>query len=91
MKYLRMRGMHATYEVGVTVGMTYLVFYLANGPLGLSGPIAVVVYGLHGSATLNWDMSSKACAGAFQSFWDIFSQVCPYHRSLSTCLPAGNN
>jgi hypothetical protein len=48
MKLLRMRGMNTTYEVGATVGMTYFVFYITNGPLQLSGPIAVVVWGLYG-------------------------------------------
>lgn len=52
MKLLRVRGMPEEFEVAVTVGVSYLVYYVTNAPLHLSGVIAVVVYGLYGSATL---------------------------------------
>ncbi len=36
--------------------------------------IAVVVYGLHGSATSVWGMSAKVVeSGAFDNFWDALS------------------
>lgn len=63
-------------EVALTVGMSYLCFYLANAVVGVSGVIAVVVYGLTGSATLNWEMSSQAReSGVFTTFWDCIGVV----------------
>ena len=75
MKLLRVRGMPPEFEVGITFGMGYLVFYVANTPLHLSGVIAVVVYGLFGSATLKWEMSAVASREHFRRFWDVLSQV----------------
>ena len=49
---LRVRGMPEDVEVAVTLAMSYLVYYVTNAPLHLSGVIAVVVFGLYGSATL---------------------------------------
>jgi NhaP-type Na+/H+ or K+/H+ antiporter len=83
MKLLRVRGMRPVFEVGITFGMGYLVFYLANAPLQLSGVIAVVVYGLYGSATLKWEMSAVASREHFRRFWDVLSQV----RSLILSAP----
>ena len=37
----------------------------------MSGVIAVVVYGLYGSATAKWGLSPKVAeSGIFDSFWD---------------------
>lgn len=52
MKVLRVRGMSEDIEVAVTLAMSYLVYYVTNAPLHLSGVTAVVVFGLYGSATL---------------------------------------
>ena len=75
MAVLRKRGMPPTFEVSLTVGAAYLVFFVANEPLQLSGVLAVVVFGLYGSATLKWDMSAAAAADDFPKFWDVLSQV----------------
>ena len=75
MKLLRGRGMPPDLEVCVTVGMCYLTYYVANAPLHLSGVIAVVVFGLYGSATLKWDMSAVASREHFPRFWDVLGQV----------------
>lgn len=38
----------------------------------MSGVIAVVVFGLYGSATSQWDMSPKTRhSGVFEKFWDV--------------------
>ena len=90
MKLLRVRGMPPEFEVGITFGMGYLVFYVANAPLHLSGVIAVVVFGLYGAATLKWEMSAVASREHFGRFWDVLSQVCPlqchWYCSVSTAL-----
>ena len=40
-------------------------------PGGVSGVIAVVVFGLYGSATGKWHMSPRVVeSGAFEIFWD---------------------
>lgn len=75
MKLLRVRGMPPDLEVCVTVGMCYLTYYVTNAPLHLSGVIAVVVYGLYGSATLKWEMSAVGSQEHFPRFWDVLSQV----------------
>lgn len=75
MKLLRVRGMSPDFEVCVTVGMCYLTYYVTNAPLHLSGVIAVVVFGLYGSATLKWDMSAVGSQEHFPRFWDVLSQV----------------
>ncbi|GMH41236.1 hypothetical protein BSKO_09146 [Bryopsis sp. KO-2023] len=70
------RGKNSHIEVALTVGAAYMCFYIANETLKVSGVIAVVVYGLYGSATLNWYMSSKAReSGVFQTFWDVIGLV----------------
>lgn len=41
------------------------------GAGGVSGVIAVVVFGLYGSATGKWHMSPRVVeSGAFEIFWD---------------------
>lgn len=75
LKYLQSRKHHIpVVEVGVITGISYLCFYIANGPARVSGVIAVVVYGLYGSATTLWDMSPQARESKiFESFWDVVS------------------
>ncbi|DBA77107.1 hypothetical protein WJX77_005031 [Trebouxia sp. C0004] len=68
---LRSRGAKAPEEMALTVAMAYLAFYLANAPGQVSGVIAVVVYGLYGSATAKWGLSPKVAeSGVFDQFWD---------------------
>lgn len=75
MAILRVRGMPPPFEVCLSVGASYLLFYVANGPLHLSGVIAVVVFGIYGSATLKWEMTAAAARDDFPKFWDVLSQV----------------
>ena len=75
MAILRVRGMPPPFEVCLSVGASYLLFYVANGPLHLSGVIAVVVFGIYGSATLKWEMTAAAANYDFPKFWDVASQV----------------
>jgi hypothetical protein len=93
MKLLRVRGMPADFEVGITLGMCYLTYYVTNSVLHLSGVIAVVVYGLYGSATLKWEMSAVGAQEHFPRFWDVLSQVLPAftpaHRSCCLELDVG--
>ncbi|KAL3141541.1 Son of sevenless 1, variant 2 [Trebouxia sp. C0010 RCD-2024] len=68
---LRSRGAKAPEEMALTLAMAYLAFYLANAPAQVSGVIAVVVYGLYGSATAKWGLSPKVAeSGIFDNFWD---------------------
>ena len=39
--------------------MSFFTFYLANAPLGVSGVIAVVVFGLFGSATSKFELANS--------------------------------
>lgn len=73
LKYLQSRrGHYPVVEVGVVTGISYLCFYVANAPMKVSGVIAVVVYGLYGSATTLWDMSPRARESKiFESFWEV--------------------
>lgn len=75
LKYLQSRRGHApVVEVGVITGISYLCFYVANAPMKVSGVIAVVVYGLYGSANTLWDMSPRARESKiFENFWDVMS------------------
>ena len=50
-------------QTGATMGMAYLLFYLANGPCQVSGVIAVVVLGLYGAAQLRFNMQSRETEG----------------------------
>ena len=59
-------------EVALPLGLAYLAYYLAQFWLGGSGVVAVVVYGLTGSATTLWGLSPWArAAGAFDGFWSV--------------------
>eukprot|EP00892_Ulva_mutabilis_P007352 jgi/Ulvmu1/498/UM001_0506.1 len=75
MRVLRLRGMPEDIEVAVTVAVSYLVYYVTNAPLHLSGVTAVVVFGLYGSATLKWDMSASAASQSFPAFWNVLGQI----------------
>ncbi|KAK9828685.1 hypothetical protein WJX72_001519 [[Myrmecia] bisecta] len=74
LKWMRQRGAKPPEELAITLAMAYLSFYLANAPGHVSGVIAVVSYGLYGSATAKWNMSAKVVeTGAFELFWDTLS------------------
>eukprot|EP00884_Botryococcus_braunii_P001577 jgi/Botrbrau1/1141/Bobra.0162s0032.1 len=83
-KFLHRRTGHSAPEqLALTLGMAYLCFYLANGPGKVSGVIAVVVFGLHGSATAVWGMSAKVVeSGSFDVFWDTLSFALNGNRVL---------
>ncbi|EIE21844.1 hypothetical protein COCSUDRAFT_56295 [Coccomyxa subellipsoidea C-169] len=71
LRLMHRRGHKAPEQLALIVGMAYLSFYVANGPCGVSGVIAVVVFGLYGSATGKWHMSPRVVeSGAFEIFWD---------------------
>lgn len=57
--WLRRMGAKPPEVLTLTVAAAYLAFYVANGPLHVSGVIAVVVFGLYGSATAKWNMSAR--------------------------------
>lgn len=72
-KFLQNRQGHTPVgEVGITVGISYLCYYCAESVVGVSGVIAVVVYGLYGASTTQWDISASAReSNVFNSFWDV--------------------
>ena len=48
--------------------------YLGPNAGGVSGPIAVVCFGLFGAATSRWDMTvNTAASSKFDTFWDTLS------------------
>ena len=57
--WLKWMGAKPPEILTLTVAAAYLAFYVANGPLHVSGVIAVVVFGLYGSATAKWNMSAR--------------------------------
>lgn len=72
-RFLQNRSGHSPVgEVGVTVGMSYFCYYVAESVCEFSGVIAVVVYGLYGAATTQWDISPEARESrVFSGFWDV--------------------
>lgn len=72
-KHLQHRHGHTpVVEVGITVGMSYLCYYVSESVVGVSGVISVVVYGLYGAATTQWDISPSARESkVFSGFWDV--------------------
>ncbi|KAK9835845.1 hypothetical protein WJX74_009233 [Apatococcus lobatus] len=75
LKALKWRGLaQPPQELSLSVAMAYLCFYAANGPGKVSGPIAVVCFGLFGAATSRWDMTvNTAASSKFDTFWDTLS------------------
>ncbi|KAK9819620.1 hypothetical protein WJX72_000338 [[Myrmecia] bisecta] len=74
LRYLRRKGAGIDACVGLTFGVAYLAFYVANGPCHFSGVIAVAVFGLHGASTSRWDMGHQE-SEAFEAFWDSVAFV----------------
>ena len=66
------KGHSPVSEVGITLGISYLCYYIAESLVKVSGVIAVVVYGLYGAATTQWDISPAAREQkVFSGFWDV--------------------
>eukprot|EP00884_Botryococcus_braunii_P006187 jgi/Botrbrau1/1556/Bobra.0107s0044.1 len=73
-KWMVRTGAGVAEQVGLTLAVAYLSYYVANAPAALSGVIAVAVFGLYGTATTRWDMPAKVeLSGGFYSFWDTLS------------------
>ncbi len=62
LRLLQWRRLPPHVEVAVTFAAGYLSFYVANAYLAASGVIAVVVFGVYGSATGTWGLSSQVGA-----------------------------
>eukprot|EP00798_Chlamydomonas_sp_ICE-L_P030883 gene30883-35931_t len=72
LRWLQWRNAKPEVEVTATVAGSYLCFYVANSYLGASGVMAVVIYGLYGSATMMWNISLRAKReGWMLKFWDV--------------------
>eukprot|EP00884_Botryococcus_braunii_P005640 jgi/Botrbrau1/15077/Bobra.0286s0006.2 len=75
-KLLRYRGDTPAEELALSVLSAYLIFFFANTIVGVSGVIAVVVFGLYGGATAKWAMSPPVVEkGIFYHFWDTISFI----------------
>ena len=59
LRVLRRTNCSMAQEVGAIQAMSFFTFYLANAPLGVSGVIAVVVFGLFGSATSKFELANS--------------------------------
>ena len=76
LRWLRWRGVPAFVEAVATLALSYLLFWVAQGPATGSGVIAVVVYGLYGSATSHWGMLAQDLAGGIhEAVWDAVAFV----------------
>jgi len=76
LRWLRKGSLAPKAEISFVLGMAYVCYYVANGPLKVSGVIAVVVMGLQGGSTGKWELSSKVLeSGQFDHFWDILGFV----------------
>lgn len=64
LRVLRRAGAESPYQLGLIQAMGYLIFYLANAPFGVSGVIAVVVYGLYGASTSKFELAHSGAAAA---------------------------
>lgn len=72
--WMQSRGCKPAQEVAIIVAMGYGAFYLGQAVLDVSGVIAVVVFGLYGSKTGKWEISTKALdGGAFSGFMESLS------------------
>jgi len=73
--FLRFVYNDADVEIGITFGMAYFVFYIAQGPLNVSGPIAVVVFGLTMSAFGVMHVSPRLHHD-LHVFWEVIVFLC---------------
>ncbi|KAK9866895.1 hypothetical protein WJX84_006646 [Apatococcus fuscideae] len=76
MRFMRLHGSSPDRELALSLAGAYLTFYIANAPLGASGVIATVVFGLYGNATAAWGMTAKMVElGTFGDFWDTIGLI----------------
>ncbi|KAK9831565.1 hypothetical protein WJX74_000240 [Apatococcus lobatus] len=76
MRFMRRHGSSPDRELALSLAGAYLTFYIANAPLGASGVIATVVFGLYGNATAAWGMTAKMVElGTFGDFWDTIGLI----------------
>ena len=58
LRVMRITGANVSKELAFIQGMSFLTFYVAQGPLNVSGVIAVVIYGMFGSSTDKFELSN---------------------------------
>eukprot|EP00889_Picochlorum_renovo_P005849 jgi/Picre1/32879/NNA_008208.t1 len=61
LRLMRTTGASRPRELGLVQGMALLTFYVGSSPLGVSGVIAVVVFGLYGAATSKFELRKYRC------------------------------
>ncbi|KAG1664314.1 hypothetical protein FOA52_005712 [Chlamydomonas sp. UWO 241] len=76
LRWLQHRKVKPHVEVTLTVALSYLVYYVACAYLEASGVIAVVCFGLYGSASMTFRMSIKAKREHWmKQFWDCMGFI----------------
>ncbi|KAL6750873.1 Sodium/hydrogen exchanger family-domain-containing protein [Haematococcus lacustris] len=74
--WLQWRNMPSFAEVAFSVAGAYLSFYITQVWCHGSGCVGAVAYGLYGSATLLWGISSKTRQSQqFQHFWAVLTFI----------------
>jgi len=58
LRVMRITGANVSKELAFIQSMSFLTFYVAQGPLNVSGVIAVVIYGMFGSSTDKFELSN---------------------------------
>ena len=72
-KWLQLRDMKGFVETVLSLALAYISYYITQIWVECSGVISVVVFGLWGTATLQWGMNSKNLSrGLFLGFYDVF-------------------
>jgi NhaP-type Na+/H+ or K+/H+ antiporter len=72
-KWLQLRDMKGYIETALSLALAYIAYYITQIWVECSGVIAVVIFGLWGSATVQWGMNSKNLSkGLFLGFYDVF-------------------
>ena len=64
----------ATIEIGTTLIMSYLVFYVAESPLGVSGIVAVSAFGVVFAAD-RFASITPALQESLDAFWEVVSHI----------------
>lgn len=71
--WLQLRDMKGFIETALSLALAYISYYITQIWVKCSGVIAVVVFGLWGSATVQWGMNSKNLTrGLYLGFYDVF-------------------
>ncbi|GAX82549.1 hypothetical protein CEUSTIGMA_g9975.t1 [Chlamydomonas eustigma] len=72
LRWLQLRDMKGYIEINLTLAATYLSYYITQVWVQSSGVIAVVIFGLIGSATMQWGISQKVLqTRALFTFYDV--------------------